>query len=262
MENFLAISSLLNVGYALFALLIVLVFLIWLDKRMGFSFKSWIENLDSASSTPAERAALAVYLGLRIIAVCLLIGMVLGCSPAQARALSDTRYDAQIEDAAKKYLRGVDWRLLKAQYYQESRLKPEAVSPVGAAGIAQFMPRTWLEVSRQLGYGTASPHDTRYAIEAGAFYMGQMRHFWRSADTEVNRHSLAMASYNAGAGNIRKAQRRWATHAYSYESLYDWHVVLHDHLPRVTGRHAKETQTYVVRIWDYYKRLVAMRGAT
>lgn len=53
---------------------------------------------------------------------------------------------------------GVDWRLLKAQYYQESHLKPNAVSPVGAAGVAQFMPATWRQISRELGYGNVSPH--------------------------------------------------------------------------------------------------------
>lgn len=143
---------------------------------------------------------------------------------------------------------GVDWRLYRAQLFQESRLQPDAISPAGAEGLAQFMPGTWLEVSRALGYDGLSPQMAAPAIEAGAYYMGRMRSIWTAPRQEADRHSLAMASYNAGAGNIIKAQRV-AGGPPDYASIIAA-------LPQVTGRHANETQTYVPRIWAYWQRMV------
>jgi membrane-bound lytic murein transglycosylase F len=157
------------------------------------------------------------------------------------------KYDDQIRHAAKRYLPGVDYHLWKAQLYQESLLNPAAVSPVGAAGLAQFMPRTWVEVSRELGYGKISPHLTGPAIQAGAYYMAKMRRFWSSPRPEWDRHSLAMASYNAGAGNLHKAQKK-AGGARDYETISK-------SLSAVTGRYSHETLTYVRRIWRYWERM-------
>ncbi len=129
----------------------------------------------------------------------------------------------------------------KAQLYQESKLQPEATSPVGAQGIAQIMPRTWREILPQLEIGEASAYDVKPAIDGGALYMAQQRRFpdWRSWP-DPERHKMAQAAYNAGAGNIRKALRLCA-------DAVTWRAIS-SCLPAVTGRHAVETQTYVNRI--------------
>lgn len=158
------------------------------------------------------------------------------------------RYDRQIEDAAERWLPGVDWRLWKAQLYQESLLDPAAVSPVGAAGLAQFMPGTWAEVSRQLGYEAVSPHMAGPAIDAGAYYMARLRRGWNSPRPEADRHSLAAASYNAGFGNILAAQRVCGG-AVEYAEIIRC-------LPEVTGHYSRETITYVQRIWKYWTQMV------
>jgi soluble lytic murein transglycosylase-like protein len=81
-----------------------------------------------------------------------------------------TQYDKLIQAAAAKHLPDHDWRLLKAQYLAESRLDPSAVSPVGAQGIAQFMPGTWSDVAKELGYpADITPFDPEAAIPAGAY---------------------------------------------------------------------------------------------
>ena len=144
------------------------------------------------------------------------------------------------------------WEVLKAQYIQESGLRPDVDSPVGAAGIAQFMPGTWADVSKRMGLpADATAYMPRYAIDAGAGYMARLRRNWSSPRPERDRHSLALASYNAGLGNILAAQRQAGGALASCPIL--------SALPRVTGRHAAETQGYVRRIWRYWRQLRVLR---
>jgi soluble lytic murein transglycosylase-like protein len=152
------------------------------------------------------------------------------------------RYDRQIRKAVKFYWPDrPDWKEWKAQLYQESRLRPGAVSPVGAAGLAQFMPATWREMRRVMQYDKyASPYDADLAIEAGAYYMRRLRIGWSSPRPPDDRQQLAQASYNAGMGNMIRAQK-----ACGMAVLYDEIIVC---LPDITGRHADETIDYVRRI--------------
>lgn len=158
------------------------------------------------------------------------------------------RYDTEIREAADKYMPAVDWRLYKAQLYQESQLDPDAVSPVGARGIAQVMPSTWDRIAPAVGAGAASPHVAEPAILAGAYYMGWLRSEWSAPRPEADRHSLAMASYNAGLGHLLEAQRRCGG-----PNLYGQIVAC---LPAVTGEHATETKQYTRRIWRFWKQMV------
>jgi membrane-bound lytic murein transglycosylase F len=141
-----------------------------------------------------------------------------------------------------------DWRLWKAQLYQESLLNPDAVSPVGARGLAQFMPGTWAETCERLGWENVSPHLARFAIEAGAYYMVRLRNSWSSPRPEIDRWDLARASYNAGFGNLLKAQKI-AGGAVLYADIIAA-------LPEVTGYHSRETITYVERIHRWHRFLL------
>lgn len=173
-------------------------------------------------------------------------------SPSSSQPLYDTDYDRQIQRAVDRYWPAFPfWRSWKAQLYQESLLDPEAVSPVGARGLAQFMPGTWQEVAQELGYGDVSPHLAGPAIEAGAYYMAKLRKTWSSPRPEEARHKLAQASYNAGAGNIIKAQRLC-------DGALLWRRI-RDCLPQVTGHHSQETITYVQRIERWWRMLEAGR---
>src|SRR3954469_9922403 len=53
-------------------------------------------------------------------------------------------YDALIKKYAKQY--ELDWRLVAAQMFQESRFDPQAKSWVGAQGLMQVMPQTAKEL--------------------------------------------------------------------------------------------------------------------
>ena len=135
------------------------------------------------------------------------------------------------------------WRLWKAQLYQESRLDPEARSPAGAEGQAQFMPATWNEITRAMGYGLVDRRIADASIQAGAYYMARLRRQWSAPRPERDRHDLAMASYNAGIGHILAAQRLCRD-----PPLYDAIMAC---LPQITGRHARETLGYApsIRRW-------------
>ena len=95
-----------------------------------------------------------------------------------------------IRDAELRYR--LPPRLLQALIWAESRFNPLAVSPAGAAGLAQLMPAT----ARELG--VANRHDPRENIEGGARYLRQMLDRFGSVH-------LALAAYNAGPGAVRKA---------------------------------------------------------
>jgi len=79
----------------------------------------------------------------------------------------------------------------------------DAVSPVGALGLAQFMPSTWAAVGKDYnGNGINSPLDWGDAIPAAGKYLcdsvGQIRRAGLQGDVV----DLALASYNAGFGAV------------------------------------------------------------
>src|SRR5262245_10948350 len=81
--------------------------------------------------------------------------------------------------------------------WQESRFDPAAVSPAGAQGVAQFMPKT--AVSR----GLANPFDPIEAITKSAELLRDLR-------TQFGNLGLAAAAYNAGPKRVQDwlARRR------------------------------------------------------
>lgn len=108
------------------------------------------------------------------------------------------------------------------------------------------MPATWDEITEELGAG-GSPHDD-IAIDAGAYYMAKLRHVWRRDRTPLERNELAQASYNAGVGNVLKAQR-FCGGARLWRTIGEC-------LPLVTGaRNAQETHTYLSRIDRWWRAL-------
>jgi soluble lytic murein transglycosylase-like protein len=75
--------------------------------------------------------------------------------------------------------------------WKESRFDPNAVSPVGAEGIAQFMPGT----ARMRGL--ADSFDVEQAIPASARYLGELK-------TGFGNLGLAAAAYNAGENRVSR----------------------------------------------------------
>jgi membrane-bound lytic murein transglycosylase F len=144
---------------------------------------------------------------------------------------------------------GRDWRLLKAQCWQESRFKINAVSSASAKGICQFMNATWNDVSKQTGF-IGSPFDPDLNIMFSAYYMSKKLREFQDVDTFIERDKHAMAAYNAGGGNIMKARRICGT-PQKWEQTKQC-------LPKVTGKHHKETWGYVDAIYKFYTLLIGI----
>lgn len=167
----------------------------------------------------------------------------------------DIAHEADFRRAAIRYLPMATsaWghEVLAAQCYQESRFDARAVSPVGARGLCQFMPATWQEAVAGLELPRdASAFNPRLSITAAAWYMQRQRAVWTSPRPEWDRHTLAMAGYNAGAGNIIAAQRKAGGALKACPILAA--------LPQVTGHHAQETRTYVRRIWRWHQQMMVL----
>lgn len=141
----------------------------------------------------------------------------------------------------------VDWLLWKAQVKAESAFKSGAVSPVGAMGLSQIMPDTFAEIGQRSGI-KGSPFDPEVNLMSGAWYMARQRAIFKSPRPDFERHNLAMASYNAGTGNIIRAQKLAGNPT-------EWQPVA-DKLHLVTGRHSKETIDYVTKIRAFHRAML------
>lgn len=169
--------------------------------------------------------------------------MVIALSPlcCLSASLFPDKYDDDFKDAAIHLPVGTDWRLLKAQCYQESRLNPFARSPVGAMGVCQFMPGTWSDIQKRDAKRFDNPWSAEQSILAAAIYMKQLNRFWSSPRPTEDRYKLALASYNAGAGHLVKAQK------IAHGSVYYEPII--EQLHMVTGHHSEETTNYVELIY-------------
>jgi membrane-bound lytic murein transglycosylase F len=128
-------------------------------------------------------------------------------------------YDQLFKEMHKKYSLPYDWRLLKAQCIQESGLNPNAKAYDGGMGLAQFMPKTFEEVASDLQWPFGSnPFSPELSIEAQAYYMRKLLSSWTAERHEIDRYCLALASYNAGMGNMLRSQK-FALGANDYASI-------------------------------------------
>jgi hypothetical protein len=102
-------------------------------------------------------------------------------------AFVPAQFRAPIIRAATRW--NVSAALLAGQLMAESGFDPNAGSPAGAQGIAQFMPST------AAAYGLRDPYDPVEAIDAQAHLMSDLLR-------QFSDPSLALAAYNAGPAPV------------------------------------------------------------
>jgi membrane-bound lytic murein transglycosylase MltF len=172
------------------------------------------------------------------------------------RYLKSTRYvkNSTSETEMKKFLElvkffrtygdtyGMDWVLMAAQGYQESRLDQNAKSPVGAVGVMQVMPATGKEMR------VGDIRQTEPNIHAGVKYIRFMvdQYFKDEPMDDLNKGLFAFAAYNAGPGRVRQLRREAAKRGLD-PNLWFNHVEL-----VAAEKIGRETVTYVSNIYKYY----------
>ncbi len=95
---------------------------------------------------------------------------------------------------------GVDWRLLAAIGYQESKWDRLAVSKTGVRGLMMLQADTAARV------GVRDRSDARQSIHGGAKYLLEVRAMMPARIPEPDRTWLALAAYNIGYGHLEDAR--------------------------------------------------------
>jgi membrane-bound lytic murein transglycosylase F len=120
-----------------------------------------------------------------------------------ARFLDDTR--SKLPNWRRHFqsaqdLSGIDWRLLAALAYQESKWDPLATSPTGVRGMMMLTEDTadYLRVRNRL--------DAQESIRAGARYLAELAEQIPGGAKHPDRLWLALSAYNLGMGHFRGAR--------------------------------------------------------
>ena len=142
---------------------------------------------------------------MRRTSLLLLAGLSFGCAltvpvfaqpsnlaPAPARDL----LGELIAEAAQRFEIPAAW--IRAVMKAESNGDPRAISPKGAMGLMQIMPRTWADLRDRHRLG-ADPYDPHDNIIAGAAYIRELYDRYGSPGW--------IAAYNAGPGRYEDSLR-------------------------------------------------------
>jgi len=180
--------------------------------------------------------------------------VILTYSTCFGSSASNRKYDIYFYKWTKTYL-GInyDWKRLKAQAIQESALRPDAVSPVGAMGVMQAMPGTWKEQTAKMNI-SADAFDPYWNIAVGAYYMSYLWRNWKAKRTFDDRWALCLASYNGGLGNVLKAQKICIKLNEPGANCNSWYDI-QKHAYDVNTWKCEESLTYVERIFNIYEKL-------
>jgi membrane-bound lytic murein transglycosylase MltF len=174
----------------------------------------------------------------------------------ERRYLVNTRYarNAASEAERKKFLAVVqlfrkysekyelDFLLMAAQGYQESRLDQAARSPVGAIGIMQIMPAT----GEELKVGDITLLEPN--VHGGIKYMRTVMdaNFKDEPMDVLNKGLFTFASYNAGPGRVRQLRREAEKRGLDPNAWFG-------NVEQIASeRIGRETVTYVSNIYKYY----------
>ncbi len=137
-----------------------------------------------------------------------------------------------------------DWLMLIAQGYQESGLDQSVVSPVGAIGLMQLMPKTASGDPINIP-DIKKPENN---VHAGAKYLRYLiDHYFDEPDIDpLNRHLLALASYNAGPTRVQRLRKEAAKAGLDPNLWFNNVEIL------VAKKVGREPVDYVANIFKYY----------
>ena len=160
----------------------------------------------------------------------------------------------------------VDWRLLSAIAYNESRFRTDVTSHRGAQGMMQIMP----VVARQFKMEGRDLRDPRTSLTIASKLIKSIDNMIGFSDdtAEDDRLCITLAAYNGGIGNIQTARRLAKAHNEdpdSWETVSKYLVLMGDSSFAPEGieyrrfRGSGETLAFVDNVierYDTYRRTV------
>ena len=129
------------------------------------------------------------------------------------------------------------WTMIHAIARQESQFAQNAVSHAGARGLMQLMPATAGEQAGKLGLSfsaSALIDDAGFNLQVGGAYFQRLLTYFNGS------YPLAVAAYNAGAGNVNKWLRANGDPRSGNPDWIDW-------IERIP---LSETRNYVQRVME------------
>jgi membrane-bound lytic murein transglycosylase F len=153
---------------------------------------------------------------------------------------------------------GIDWRLIAAVIYEESRFQPDSISSAGAYGLMQVR-----EVAAR-DVGEEEFIEPEANIRTGVRYLQRLeREFFAARDRD--RLALMLAAYNMGIAHVQDAQtlaRRFGYDPLRWDGAMDVMVSLleepqvHERLPAgfAQGRSVVDYVDRVLRRHASYRR--------
>lgn len=128
---------------------------------------------------------LAAFFALLFILIVLLINI-----------LFPFKFSSEVLSYSKTF--DVDYRLIYAVIWTESKFNPKAVSSAGAVGLMQLMPATASWCAEQLNeeYTYEKLFEPNFNIKIGTYYLKYLINKFGEND--------AIIAYNAGEGNLEK----------------------------------------------------------
>jgi len=128
------------------------------------------------------------------------------------------------------------WTLIHAISRQESQFDRQATSRTGARGLMQLMPGTAREQAGKLGldYDPAKLAEPGYNVMLGSSFFDRMLNYYGGS------YVLAVASYNAGPGNVNKFIRANGDPRMPGVDVVDW----------IEAIPFQETRGYVQRVLE------------
>jgi soluble lytic murein transglycosylase-like protein len=198
--------------------------------------------------------------------------MLFQCTPVSASVTAKSDHVVAFEPvpaAARDYQRllrrsahaywGLDAPLatMAGQVHQESLWRADAVSPVGAAGLAQFMPATsdWFSTLYPDAIGGNQPFNPGWALRALVLYDRWLHQRVTAADN-CQRWAMTLSAYNGGLGWVYRDKKLasamgadplvWFNSIENYSRRADWA--------------RRENRTYVRNILNRWEPLYAANG--
>jgi membrane-bound lytic murein transglycosylase MltF len=154
-----------------------------------------------------------------------------------------------LQKYGKKY--ELDWLLLAALGYQESRLNQAMVSHAGAIGIMQIKASTAAHAPILI----PNIQSTENNVHAGAKYLRHLidHYFQDSSIDSLNQALFALAAYNAGPVRIHQLRKDALAQGLDPNVWFDQVEVI---AAKEIGR---ETVEYVSNIYKYYTSYLYLR---